>query len=155
MGYVFAIIMFGVAMALNQFGTVLLLKAKNLSKHSNYATIFYEIWPSRMAKGLGSILIFLNNIGICTSSLSLGIAELIIFKSTIRNILTDVISDTEVLDSFYTQPWFMVLLVSFVEIPFVLVSKIEKLKFLALGGVVGIIIFMVVFVIFFMVAVAD
>ena len=90
-----------------------------------------------------------------SSSLSLGIAELIIFKSTIRNILTDVISDTEVLDSFYTQPWFMVLLVSFVEIPFVLVSKIEKLKFLALGGVVGIIIFMVVFVIFFMVAVAD
>lgn len=90
-----------------------------------------------------------------SSSLSLGIAELIIFKSTIRNILTDVISDTEVLDSFYTQPWFMVLLVSFVEIPFVLVSKIEKLKFLALGGVVGIIIFMGVFVIFFMVAVAD
>ena len=66
MGYVFAIIMFLVAMCLNQFGTVLLLKAKNLSKHSNYATIFYEIWPSRMAKGLGSILIFLNNIGICT-----------------------------------------------------------------------------------------
>jgi hypothetical protein len=49
----------------------------------------------------------------------------------------------------------MVLLVSFVEIPFVLVSKIEKLKFLALGGVVGIVIFMVVFTIFFITAVGD
>jgi len=66
MGYLLTIIIFLVAMTLNQFGTILLLKAKNLSKHSNFATIFYEIWPSRMAKGLGSILIFLNNIGICT-----------------------------------------------------------------------------------------
>jgi hypothetical protein len=65
MGYVMAIVVFLAAMVLNLFGTVLLLKAKNLSKHSNYATIFFAIWPSKVAKGLGSVIIFLNNIGIC------------------------------------------------------------------------------------------
>lgn len=59
------------------------------------------------------------------------------------------------LEGFYTQDWFMVLIVSLLMIPFVLVSKIEKLKFLALGGVTGIVIFMVVFTIFFITAVGD
>ena len=41
MGYVLGIIMFLVAGVLAQFGSVMLLKAKNLSHHSNYSTIFY------------------------------------------------------------------------------------------------------------------
>ena len=41
MGYVLGIIMFLVAGILAQFGSVMLLKAKNLSHHSNYSTIFY------------------------------------------------------------------------------------------------------------------
>ena len=65
MGWIFATIVFLVAAALTQFGSILLLKAKNLSRHSNYSTIFYEIWKSKFAKGIGSIVIFLNNIGIC------------------------------------------------------------------------------------------
>ena len=65
MGYGLVIILFIFALMLNQFGSVLLLKSKNLSKHSNYATIFYEVWRSKLSKGLGSILIFINNIGIC------------------------------------------------------------------------------------------
>ena len=67
MGYALVIIIFIFALILNQFGSVLLLKAKNLSRHSNFATIFYEVWRSKLSKGLGSILIFVNNIGICTS----------------------------------------------------------------------------------------
>jgi amino acid permease len=46
-------------------------------------------------------------------------------------------------------------LVAIAEIPFVLVSKIQKLKFLALGGAVCIIIFMTVFVLLVVVAAAD
>ena len=65
MGYGLVIIVFVFALMLNQFGSVLLLKAKNLSKHSNYASIFYEVWRSKLSKGLASILIFINNIGIC------------------------------------------------------------------------------------------
>lgn len=65
MGYVFGIIIFLIAGAVAQFTSLLLLKAKNLSKHSNYSTIFYEVWRSKIAKAIGSILIFLNNIGIC------------------------------------------------------------------------------------------
>jgi amino acid permease len=44
MGYVFGIAIFLVAGALSQYGSILLIKAKNLSRHSNYSTIFYVIW---------------------------------------------------------------------------------------------------------------
>jgi hypothetical protein len=70
MGFLLGIFLFLGGAALNQFGTVLLLKAKNLSHHSNYATIFYEIWRSRIAKGLGSLIIFFTNMGVCTSLLN-------------------------------------------------------------------------------------
>lgn len=65
MGYVLGIVVFLGAGVIAQFTSVLLLKAKNLSRHSNYSTIFYEVWRSKIAKAIGSILIFLNNIGIC------------------------------------------------------------------------------------------
>ena len=67
LGYLFGTIVFLSALAINQFGTLLLLKAKNLSGHSNYATIFNSIWESRVSRGIGYMLIFLNNIGFCTS----------------------------------------------------------------------------------------
>ena len=65
MGYLFGSIVFFVAVLLNQFGSVLLLKAKNMSKHSNYSTIFYNIWNNKIGKGLASGLIVLGNIGVC------------------------------------------------------------------------------------------
>ena len=70
MGYILVIMVFVFALMLNQLGSVLLLKSKNLSRHSNYATIFYEVWNSKLSKGLGSILIFINNIGICKHRLT-------------------------------------------------------------------------------------
>jgi len=59
------------------------------------------------------------------------------------------------LQEFYTQGWFIVLIVALAETPPTLVSKMEKLKFMALAGVTGICIFMASFVIFFIFAVAD
>lgn len=41
LGYVFGTIIFLLAGCVAQFGSILLLKAKNLSHHSNLATIFY------------------------------------------------------------------------------------------------------------------
>ena len=67
MGFVLCIILFSVAALLNQFGSVLLLKAKNLSGHSNYSTILYSIWPSKIAKGIGSSIIFIACAGVCIS----------------------------------------------------------------------------------------
>jgi len=67
LGYLFGTLLFFGAISLNQFGSVLLLKAKNLSKHSNYSTILYEIWPSLISKGIGSAIIFLACMGVCTS----------------------------------------------------------------------------------------
>ena len=65
LGYLFGTFLFFGAVFLNQFGSLLLLKAKNLSKHSNYSTILYEIWPSRISKGIGSAIIFLACMGVC------------------------------------------------------------------------------------------
>ena len=66
LGYFFGTIIFLSALAINQFGTLLLLKAKNLSGHSNYATIFFSIWNSNLSRAIGFLLIFLNNVGFCT-----------------------------------------------------------------------------------------
>lgn len=64
-GWVFAVIVFSMATVLTQFGSILLLRAKNLSGHSNFSTIFYHIYQNKFCKGLGSVLIFLNNLGVC------------------------------------------------------------------------------------------
>ena len=117
MGFVLCIILFSVALILNQFGSTLLLKAKNLSRHSNYSTIFYAVWPSRIAKGIGSAIIFIACMGVCT-------AELILFKTTIRKLLKDMISDDDILDSFFTNQIFIVLAIAVLEVPFILVGKI-------------------------------
>lgn len=83
-------------------------------------------------------------------------AELIIFKQSIRKILVDVIDAGEpALDEFYTSEYFIIILVVLAEIPFTLVKKIEKLKFMALLGVVGIIIFVIFFVVYYISALHD
>ena len=86
MGFILCIFLFFLSAVLNQFGSILLLKAKNLSRHSNYSTIFYSIWPNKMAKGIGSAIIFIACAGVCT-------AELILFKTTIRKLLKDIITN--------------------------------------------------------------
>lgn len=70
LGFVVGIVVFVIAGMLAQFGSVLLLKAKNLSHHSNYSSIFFEVWRSKVAKGIGSAFIFFNNIGICTPTIT-------------------------------------------------------------------------------------
>ena len=66
---------------------ILLINAKNLSGHSNYASILYHIFRNKFAKGVGSILILLNNMRVCKFYIYLGIAEMILIKSIIRKIL--------------------------------------------------------------------
>ena len=79
-----------------------------------------------------------------------GIAELIIFKQSIRKILVNVInSDEPALDQFYTSEYFIIIIVVLAEIPFTIVKKIEKLKFMALLGVIGIIVFVIFFIIYY------
>jgi amino acid permease len=67
----------------------------------------------------------------------------------------DVIEDPDVLESFYTQEWFIVLVVALFETPLTLASKIEKLKFMGLWGVVGIILYMLTFVVFYILCLVD
>ena len=68
---------------------------------------------------------------------------MIIFKTSIRKIFFDTFGESDVFDMFFTQEWFLVLLLALMETPLTLVSKMEKLKFMALCGVVGISLFMI------------
>ena len=65
LGYVLAPIMLVLVICLNQFSAVLLLKAKNLSKHSNYSSIAYHIFQNKIVQGFCSSVILINNLGIC------------------------------------------------------------------------------------------
>jgi amino acid permease len=60
-----------------------------------------------------------------------------------------------VLEQVYTQDYFIVLVIALSLVPPILVSKMEKLKFMALAGVVGIVLFMTALVALYVAAVAD
>lgn len=65
LGYVMATIMFILIVSVNQITCIALLKAKNLSRHSNYTSISYHIFRSRVFQALISVFILFNNLGIC------------------------------------------------------------------------------------------
>ena len=65
LGYVFALVVLVLIYLTNQFTCQLLLKAKNLTKHSNYTSISYHLFKNRIFQALISICILINNLGIC------------------------------------------------------------------------------------------
>jgi amino acid permease len=83
LGYLFGISVYVLVIAINQFTSIMLLKAKNLSRHSNYSSIMCHLFDSQKAKAASSFMVMVNNIGIC-------IAEIIIFKSALNRILAQV-----------------------------------------------------------------
>ena len=66
-GYVLSLVVFLLILAANQFTCRLLLKSKNLCKHSNYTSISFHLFKNRIFQGLISICILINNLGICKS----------------------------------------------------------------------------------------
>ena len=73
LGYLFGLFIYVVVIVINQFTSIMLLKAKNLSRHSNYSSIMCHLFNSQSAKAASSFMIMINNLGIC-------IVELSIFK---------------------------------------------------------------------------
>jgi hypothetical protein len=69
LGYILAIIIFVLVMSLSYFSTTLLVAAKNISRHSNFSTIFFFLHNNKPIKALGSIFIVLKNVGICIAPL--------------------------------------------------------------------------------------
>mgnify|MGYP000848291448 FL=1 len=65
LGWALALIIFFVTMLLTQYSCILLLKIKNLSHHSNYSTIAYSIFRTKIFQALMYFLVLFNNVGIC------------------------------------------------------------------------------------------
>lgn len=116
LGYILGAIMFFLVISIIQFTCVLLLKAKNLSKHSNYSSISYHIFRNQFSQTICSIAILVNNLGIC-------IVELTIFKGSLFSIFGSYFSSST-MDSWFVQPWFIVVALAVMEIPFTMVKKI-------------------------------
>jgi len=76
LGYVLGLLVAILVITIVQFSAVMLLKAKNLSRHSNYSSISYHIFRTRFIQIICSLAILINNGGIC-------IVELTILKETI------------------------------------------------------------------------
>ena len=109
----------------------------------------YHIYQNKFSKGFGSVLIFFNNIGIC-------IIEIIIFKVSVRKIIEDVLGkDDPALGQFYTSEIAIALFIAVCEIPAIIVKKIERLKFMALIGVTGILVFVFTFVVHYFISYKD
>lgn len=70
-----------------------------------------------------------------------GVLELIILKTSIKKILTDVVQDQAVLDEFYCSELFLVIVLALLELPLIMLKKIEKLRFFSFLGVAGIVAF--------------
>ncbi len=86
LGYSLSLIMFVIVVILIQFGSALLLKAKNLSKHSNFSTIFFHIFRTKAARTVGNATVCLGNASAC-------IAYMSIIKETVHSILLNYIED--------------------------------------------------------------
>lgn len=147
-GYALGLILSLLIIAIIQFNAVMLLKAKNLSKHSNYHSISYHIFRTKLAQIMCSAAILINNAGIC-------IVQLTIIKESVRKVVLSYVDDPDVREGFYLQPWFIVLVAAVLQCPFTLVNKIEKLKFLAFFGVTGITVFVIALIITFFIELAE
>lgn len=80
--------------------------------------------------------------------------EIIIFKDSISEIFKNVLPK-DVLDEWYTSRTFIALAIAVLEIPSILVKKIERLKFMAFIGVAGILVFMGTFVIHYVLTASE
>ena len=100
-GYILGIIVFFIVITLIQFTCTLLLKAKNLSKHSNYTSISYHIFRNKFSQIICSIAILINNLGTC-------IAELLIFKESLHKIFISYGAH----EAWYISPAFIVVILA-------------------------------------------
>ena len=143
MGIFLSIIMLIFMVLLCQFTIALYLKCKNLSRHSNFTTIIYHIYEHKLIKIVPSAAIIGVGTGAC-------IGQIIILKQGIRKIVENFVDpQSDALSQFYLSPSFFAIVIGLLQIPLVIVKKIEKLRYMAFFGVIGIIVFLISFLIHF------
>jgi len=65
LGWLFFLISFFLITLVNQYSIIILLKVKNLSKHSNYSTIAAHVFKGKWFCIAVSSLICIGNLGFC------------------------------------------------------------------------------------------
>ena len=65
LGVIFAPVAFVVFFLMNHFSSMILLKSKNLSRHSNFSTILFSLWKKTWVRVLGSVIILLDTSSTC------------------------------------------------------------------------------------------
>jgi amino acid permease len=116
-------------------GTVLLLRAKNLSRHSNLSTIARHTIANKSLVFYSHLAVLFNNLGIC-------VAELTIFGEIVQNIIYKEFPDSY--DKYwYLSIWFTSLVILFLIGPMFFIRRIQRLRFLSLIGISAIALFLV------------
>jgi amino acid permease len=118
---------------LTYISCVLLLKAKNLSRHSKFSSIGVYIFKSSGEKIIKGVII-VNNFGLC-------IVYLIIFGQVTNKLAIAAGANNE---HFYFQQWFLIIVVSMIMLPFIFTKSMNSLKSLSFLAVSGICIFSVI-----------
>ena len=151
LGYVVGILLTILIVCISQLASTFLIKAKNLSRRSNYLTIFYDITNNRYLKLVPPFIFAFGLTG-------LTIADMIILKGTIKYFvgsLAKKYGKEWVADQVYLSKWIIILFLGILEIPFARVKKIEKLKYLSFAGAIGICFFMLFFLINFFLEISS
>ena len=145
LGYVAGILLMVVVICFSQLASTFLIKAKNLSGHSNYPTIFHGITGNQCLKIIPALIFCVGISGVL-------ITDVIILRGTIKHFVWNVAKQygkAWVTDQVYLSKWIIVLSIAILYIPFVRVKKIQKLRYLSFIGTIGICCFMVFFVLNF------
>jgi amino acid permease len=66
LGWLFSLLSFIFIVLVNQYSIIILIKVKNLTKHSNYSTISKHIFKGKLLCIFVSSLICIGNFGYCT-----------------------------------------------------------------------------------------
>lgn len=93
LGYVIGLLLFIFVISIMHFSSVLLLKAKNLARHSNYSTIINHIYRNKYAHNICSFIVVIDNTGTC-------ILQFLIIKGSVGKIF-DIFIDANDRNSFF------------------------------------------------------
>ena len=115
-GIVLGLIIYFIVYVLTLFSCLLLLRAKNNSKKTDYGSIGIHCFKMK-GKILIEIIIILNNFGI-------SISYFIIFGTILHKLFHTAFGE----DSFFYSKQFLILLIAIVILPFTFAKNIQKLR---------------------------
>ena len=135
------IIIILLALVCTNFSSSLLVRCKNLSRHSNFTTIGYFVFETKTIIVIINLIMILSNFGTCLAELMyFSIILYRIFGTTCENLVELILVDITIIPFYFTR-WFLMIVVAISLIPLLIVKSIEKLRFVSLVAIISVLSF--------------